>query len=156
MSIICIKGNVKYAITLDPSVWIFDDRKFLFEPGELPDKKPGCMETEPIDHERQIREGKIFPPTLQSEKKFEKQKLMKGTFAIDFQPFLNHADPAPDASRCVFHSSERTYSFSLTEARELILFFSDKGKPLQEGGPIHVYHPNREKPVTHVTEIEIM
>lgn len=29
--IIQIKGNVKYPITLDPSVWIFDDRKILLE-----------------------------------------------------------------------------------------------------------------------------
>lgn len=26
-NIIQIKGSVKYSITLDPSVWIFDDRK---------------------------------------------------------------------------------------------------------------------------------
>lgn len=31
MSIIQIKGNVQYKITIDPSVWIFDDRKFLMD-----------------------------------------------------------------------------------------------------------------------------
>ncbi len=31
MSVIQVKGNVTYPITIDPSVWIFDDRKFPFE-----------------------------------------------------------------------------------------------------------------------------
>ena len=30
-SIAQIKGNVKYSITLDPSVWLFDDRKKRLE-----------------------------------------------------------------------------------------------------------------------------
>ncbi len=31
MSVIQVKGNVTYPITIDPSVWIFDDRKFSFD-----------------------------------------------------------------------------------------------------------------------------
>ena len=29
--IVQVNGNVKFPITLDPSVWIFDDRKVLLE-----------------------------------------------------------------------------------------------------------------------------
>ena len=76
MSIVTITGNVKYPITLDPSVWIFDDRKFDLEQffshfGEVQDEDDDLV----IDRERQIREGAVSPPTLKSEKKYEKGKI---------------------------------------------------------------------------------
>lgn len=40
-----------------------------------------------IDRERQIREGAVSPPTLKSEKKYEKEKLLDGTFGIKLEPF---------------------------------------------------------------------
>lgn len=88
MSIVTITGNVKYPITLDPSVWIFDDRKFDLEQffshfGEVQDEDDDLV----IDRERQIREGAVSPPTLKSEKKYEKEKLLDGTFGIKLEPF---------------------------------------------------------------------
>mgnify|MGYP001051368502 CR=1 FL=1 len=58
MSIVTITGNVKYPITLDPSVWIFDDRKFDLDQffsdfREVKDEEDDLV----IDRERQIREG---------------------------------------------------------------------------------------------------
>lgn len=156
MCVINLKGNVKYAIYLDPGVWIFDDRKFLFDPDHFTLEPQEDTERETIDQERQIREGNILPPTLRSEKKYEKLKLIEGTFAIYFEPFLDKAEPNPSAKTCIFNSSGDTTSFSLEEARKLVFCFSKNGKPLQEGGPIHVYHANGAKPITNVTEIVIV
>lgn len=88
MSIVTITGNVKYSITLDPSVWIFDDRKFDLDQffsdfREVKDEEDDLV----IDRERQIREGTVSPPTLKSEKKYEKEKLLDGTFGIKLEPF---------------------------------------------------------------------
>lgn len=37
--IVQLKGNVQFPITLDPTVWIFDDRKIKLEEAFLPDKE---------------------------------------------------------------------------------------------------------------------
>lgn len=73
MSVIQVKGNVTYPITIDPSVWIFDDRKFPFENNQ-PVHSDVSAETQEhtLDPERVIREGRISPPTLKSEKRYEK------------------------------------------------------------------------------------
>jgi hypothetical protein len=48
-NIILLTGNVKFKITLDPTIWIFDDRRF-----ELSDRLEGAeglaMEIEPYIH----------------------------------------------------------------------------------------------------------
>lgn len=156
LSVISMKGNIKYAITLDPGVWIFDDRKFLFNQDLVTKKAAIDSEIETIDQERQISEGNILPPTLQSEKKYKKQKMLEGTFAIYFEPFLNNAEPNPTATTCIFHSVDGKHSFSLEEARKLLFCFCKNGKPLRKGGPIHVYSADGTEPITNVTEIVII
>lgn len=84
MSVIQVKGNVTYPITIDPSVWIFDDRKFSFDrKGDSQDTYlQSAGDESHLDPERVIREGRIAPPTLKTEKQYEKQKLMNGSFAM--------------------------------------------------------------------------
>lgn len=68
MSVIQVKGNVTYPITIDPSVWIFDDRKFSFDRKEdSQDTLHSTGDESELDTERVIREGRIAPPTLKTE-----------------------------------------------------------------------------------------
>ena len=46
-------------------------------------------------------EGAVYPPTLKTEKKYEKEKMLTGTFGIPFQPFLKNAEPNEDAAALV-------------------------------------------------------
>ncbi|MED1741676.1 peptidyl-prolyl cis-trans isomerase [Bacillus swezeyi] len=160
MEIVTITGKVKYPITLDPSVWIFDDRKFdldqFFSSQEADHHEAEELE---IDRERLIREGAVAPPTLKSEKKYEKEKLLDGTFAIRLEPFLKNAEVSESAVQCLFKTEHDEFSISIEEACRAILCFSKKGKPLTEDGPVHVYFEdgsNRSNPIKHVKEIHMI
>ena len=80
-NIIIISGNVKYTITLDPSVWIFDDRRVdltTYFTTKLENSKSLEEYTKAVSKhwDREIIEGAIYPPTLKTEKKFEKEKIL--------------------------------------------------------------------------------
>ncbi|WP_282171704.1 peptidyl-prolyl cis-trans isomerase [Cytobacillus firmus] len=143
-NIIAFKGNVKYQITLDPGVWIFDDRRvdlttyFMHEnirKNELEEYTKAVSK----HWDREIMEGAVFPPTLKTEKKFEKEKVLTGTFGILFKPFLMNAEPDESAEIVVIESEDGETRLTLSEAEELILGFSKDGKPLKEDGPVHAY-----------------
>ncbi|WP_102262065.1 hypothetical protein [Mesobacillus jeotgali] len=159
-TIIPIKGKVKYKITLDPGVWIFDDRKVDLNTYFSEDKERGdALEeyTKSISKhwDREIMEGAVHPPTLKTEVKFEKEKVLTGTFGIPFKPFLVNAEPEQTAENVVIEYGENDQvSLSLEEASRLILGFSKNGKPLKEDGPLHVYYEdgsNKDNPIKNVT-----
>ncbi|UOY88884.1 peptidyl-prolyl cis-trans isomerase [Bacillus glycinifermentans] len=157
MEIITITGNVKYAITLDPSVWIFDDRKFELDRffSKEAEQEQDYLD---IDRERIIREGAVSPPTLKSEKKYEREKLLDGTFAIKLEPFLHNAEVSETAAFCIFKTEAGDFSVPIGEAGGILLCFSKNGKPLTEDGPVHVYFAdgsNRTNPIKNVKEIHV-
>jgi hypothetical protein len=157
-NIIIISGNVKYTITLDPGVWIFDDRRVDLT-NYFSTKRENSISLEEYTKDvskhwdREIMEGAIYPPTLKSEKKFEKEKVLTGTFGIPLRPFLVHSEPASDAYSFVIHCIDGEYEYTLETAYELILGFSNNGKPLSEDGPIHVYlgdGSNQQSPIKNI------
>lgn len=158
--IIPITGNVKFPITLDPGVWIFDDRKVELEAYFSGQKEEQLQEDDEIQKisaywDREIQEGAVFPPTLKTEKKFAKEKLITGTFAMPLAPFLRNAEALPEADTFVVVTENGEVPIPLEQAYELILCFSKDGKPLKEDGPVHVYFgdgSNRQNPITHVRQ----
>lgn len=136
--VIVIKGNVKFTITLDPSVWIFDDRKV--DVHTYFTRHPEIEQREDSDDiqkisaywDREIQEGAVSPPTLQTEKQFEKEKILTGTFGMPFAPFLRNAEPNENATKVVIITENGDTTISLAEAYELLLCFSKDGKPLKE------------------------
>ncbi|WP_423409917.1 peptidyl-prolyl cis-trans isomerase [Heyndrickxia sp. MSNUG] len=159
-TIIPIKGKVKYKITLDPGVWIFDDRKvdlntyFQQEQSQISDLEEY---TKSISKhwDREIMEGAVYPPTLKTEVKFQKEKVLTGTFGIPFKPFLENAEPESDAKYVLIECGmEEDVKLTLSEASRVVLGFSKDGKPLTEDGPLHVYYhdgSNSENPIKKVT-----
>ncbi|WP_163101365.1 peptidyl-prolyl cis-trans isomerase [Peribacillus alkalitolerans] len=143
-NIIFIKGNVKFPITLDPGVWIFDDRKkdlnefFKEDSSNLSDDE---VYTKAISKhwDREIMEGAVFPPTLKTEKKFEKERLLTGTFAIELLPFLKNSEPSIKAKSLIIETEDTRIPLSMDEAESIILLFSINGKPISEDGPVHLY-----------------
>jgi hypothetical protein len=162
-NIIIISGKVKYTITLDPGVWIFDDRRvdlstYFSTIKENLDSLEEYTKAVSKHWDREITEGAIYPPTLKSEKKFEKEKVLTGSFGIPLKPFLLNSEPASDAHTLVIHSSDGTYEFPLETAFDLILGFSNNGKPLSLDGPIHVFlgdGTNQKNPIKNVKGISI-
>ncbi|WP_226666165.1 peptidyl-prolyl cis-trans isomerase [Metabacillus litoralis] len=163
-SIIMITGKVNYQITLDPGVWIFDDRKvdltsYFQEERETKDELEEYTKAVSKHWEREIREGAIHPPTLKTERTYEKQRILNGTFGIPLQPFLENAGLKNDAKEVQFITNDnKTYTLSIKEALEVIVGFSYKGKPLTTDGPIHVYFgdgSNVKNPIKNIKKIFI-
>ncbi|MGA9226102.1 MAG: peptidyl-prolyl cis-trans isomerase [Mesobacillus sp.] len=158
-SIIPIKGKVKYKITLDPGVWIFDDRKVdlntYFQQEQLQNSDLEEYTKSISKHwDREIMEGAVYPPTLKTEVKFQKEKVLTGTFGIPFKPFLDNAEPESDAKHILIECGMGEVKLPLSEAYSLILGFSKDGKPLRDDGPLHVYYQdgsNSGNPIKKVT-----
>jgi hypothetical protein len=161
--IIPIKGKVKYKITLDPGVWIFDDRKVdlntYFQQAETADRQLEEYTKAISKHwDREIMEGAVYPPTLKTESKFQKEKLLNGTFGIPFKPFLENSEPEADAKYVVIECGHEEVKLSLEESYGLILGFAKEGKPLKEDGPIHAYYKdgsNLDHPIKNISGFTI-
>lgn len=159
--IFLLTGNVKYPITIDAGVWIFDDRRidlntYFHEKHEEIDELEKYTKEVSKHWDREIIEGAIFPPTLKSEKRFEKEKVLTGTFGIPFKPFLINAEPGEDADRLVIQTKDGEVEVPLSVAYDLIFKFSDNGKPLKEDGPIHILYKdgsNQGNPIKNVTAL---
>lgn len=163
-TVIQIKGNVQHEITLDPTIWIFDDRRIdldafftkdYVEKDELEEYKKNIGK----HWSREIMEGATFPPTLETEKAFEETKDITGTYGIYLHHFLKNAKPNADASTIFFEvEGGESRSFPLTRLDEFILKYSIDGRPIHENGPVHVLlkdGSNKKDPMTNVKTIII-
>ncbi|WP_285766478.1 peptidyl-prolyl cis-trans isomerase [Peribacillus sp. SI8-4] len=158
--IVFINGKVKYPITLDPGVWIFDDRKIEIDTYFHAERE----ETNELEEytiaaskhwQKEIQEGATMPPTLKTERKFEKQRLMEGTFGIPFEPFLKNAEPKNGVTEVIVTTADKELTFPLEAALQFFLGFSKNGKPLKvaEGGPLEIYFgdaTNLDDPIKNV------
>jgi hypothetical protein len=162
-SIVPIKGKVKFTITLDSGVWIFDDRKvdlttYFDEKNETIDELEEYTKAVSKHWSREIQEGATYPPTLKTEKKYEKEKILNGSFAIPFAPFLTNAEPLENAASLVIETETDEYRMDLAQADQLLIGFSKAGKPLKENGPVHIYYKdgsNRDTPITDVRAFRV-
>lgn len=165
-SIVFINGKVKFPITLDPGVWIFDDRKieidtYFDKDNVVVDELEDYTQKAAEHWQKEIREGAIVPPTLKTERKFEKIKLMTGTFGIPFKPFLQNAVPEEGATEIIVTADGKELSFPIEVANEFFLGFSREGKPLrleEDGGPVHIYlgdGSNRDNPIKNVKSFTV-
>lgn len=161
--ILPLNGNTKYSLTLDPTVWIFDDRKinlktYFTEARPTDDADEKYLDAVGKHWSREIMEGAVYPPTLKTERKFDRKGMQTGTFGIVLGTFIQNAEPAAEATTVVIETTNGTYDYSIAEASELILKFSHEGKPLTEDGPVHILFDdgsNVDNPITHVTAIRI-
>ncbi|MBM6618599.1 peptidyl-prolyl cis-trans isomerase [Bacillus suaedaesalsae] len=163
-NIILVKGKVKYPLTLDPGVWIFDDRKvdlttYFDQEHEVVNELEAYTKSVSEHWDREIKEGAIYPPINKSVKKFEKEKILNGTFAIPVKYFIQNAEPAEEATSVTFLlSNGEEHSLPIEDVVKGLFGFSFNGKPLKENGPVHFYYgngSNRENPITNIQGISI-
>jgi hypothetical protein len=160
-NIIIIKGKVKYIITLDPGVWIFDDRKVdlntYFQKKQIEKNELEEYTKKISSHwDREIMEGAIVPPTIKTEKEYKKEKLLLGSFGIPLKPFLLNSSPLEGASQLIVVTNNNELVFDLASSYEFILAFSNNGKPLLEDGPVHIYFgdgSNQTDPIKNIKEL---
>ncbi|HDR5461839.1 peptidyl-prolyl cis-trans isomerase [Bacillus anthracis] len=152
--ILFINGKVRFPITIDPTVWIFDDRKV-----DLTTYFDETRENTSEHWDREIRDGAAFPPIQQSVKKYKKEQLITGTFGIPFHPFLANAEISDDATQVEIETVDDTITLPLDTVKNAILGFSKEGKPLKEDGPVHLYYndgSNRRNPIRNIRKFTII
>lgn len=160
--IVPIKGNVTYSITMDPTVWIFDDRKVLLE--EAFTKKPN--ESDKVNEfdktaqrwSQEVYQQKIKPPVNKSINRFEKEKILKNSYVMPINDFIEHAELKSDAKEATLVTDQGDVNISLDDLKNCFLLFSVDGKPLKEDGPVHLFYQdgsNKDKPITGIKEIII-
>ncbi|KZE63354.1 hypothetical protein AWM68_15155 [Fictibacillus phosphorivorans] len=164
--IVALKGKVDYPLTLDPSVWIFDDRKedinTLFDSVKTAESAQEKYLKDVSAHwDRELQEGAI-PPSEQEKKKPKttlKETLLTGSFAISLSYFIYNAQPHPDAEKVIIESGDGNVEITLKEAQNGYFAFSNHGKPLKEDGPVHFYFAdgrNKENPIKHISSLTIL
>lgn len=162
--IVQIKGNVKFPITLDPTVWIFDDRKKTFSEvfeGEKIDIESKHSEEDELKRQstrfdREVYQQKINPPVNKSINRYEKQRILKGTFLMPLKPFLHTSEPLPDVQKAALVTDEGEEIIDADVLAESLLLFSEDGKPLHDQGPVHLYFKdgsNRSTPIKGIKKI---
>ncbi|SHM88013.1 hypothetical protein [Gracilibacillus kekensis] len=150
--IIQIKGNVKYPITLDPSVWIFDDRKVKLE--------EAFNDTPPSNEEKIDSNSKLNkPPVNNSIKKYNKKELLENSYVMPIKEFIENAelnDNATEANLIMKENSERVSKEQLINS---YMLFSIDGKQINDQGPAYLYFgdgSNQNNPIKGIKVIEII
>ncbi|MGG5738658.1 MULTISPECIES: hypothetical protein [Bacillus cereus group] len=162
--ILFINGKVRFPITIDPTVWIFDDRKldlttYFDETREESSELETYLKHTSEHWDREIRDGAAFPPIQQSVKKYKKEQLINGTFGIPLQPFLKNAEILECATQVEIETTDNLITLPLETANQAILGFSKEGKPLREDGPVHLYFhdgSNRQNPIRNIRKFTII
>ncbi|WP_404452469.1 hypothetical protein LG329_19095 [Virgibacillus necropolis] len=161
--IVPIIGNVTYSITLDPTVWIFDDRKIELDKAfdhitNQPDEDDE-IEKASKRWDREVYQQNINPPINKSISKFEGEKILKGSYVMPISNFVEHAEAKNDAKTATLIVEDgENVTISLKELNNSYLLFAIDGKPLKEGGPVHFYHmdgSNKDNPIKSIKKIEI-
>ncbi|SFM00673.1 hypothetical protein SAMN04487943_106154 [Gracilibacillus orientalis] len=149
--IIQIKGNVKYQITLDPSVWIFDDRKVKLEEAF----KAATVPNEDVV-ESNIKLHK--PPVNHSIKKYNKKELLEHSYLMPIQEFIENAEVDENAEVAILKTADAEHTISIDQLYASYLLFSIDGKIIKEHGPAYFYHgdgSNQDEPIMGIKVIEL-
>lgn len=159
--IVPIIGNVNFQITLDPSVWIFDDRKIEREEFlNAEDKSVHDFLAEREADQTGIREGVVRPPINRSIKRFEREKILTESYFMPLIPFLTTSEPKDDAKGVRLEQTNgESVDLTIDQAKNGLLYFAENGKPLKESGPVHFYFgdkSNKDNPITDVHKIIVL
>lgn len=152
--IVQIKGHVKYPITLDPTVWIFDDRKIIFEELFNPEKQKERAKTKKQQPQSFANAKK--PPVNQDHIDKNRKNLLKNSYAMPIAEFLSNAEVKEQVTSAIIQTKFGEKQISFNQLKDSFLHFSNKGKPLLEDGPVHLYFKdgsNRNEPIKGVQQI---
>jgi len=158
--VIQILGDIKFQITLDPSTWIFDDRKITLEDAlKAEHDDDSILFSDNTEWNRQIIEGSSKPPTLKSEKKYKNSQLLEETFIIKLDTFLEYTEPERDEDAMITYThDEGTTILPYNERSTHYAQFSIDGKRMYDDNMIDlviISDNNIETRLQHVTGISI-
>lgn len=158
--IVPITGNVNFPITLDPSVWIFDERKIKLEEA-FENNDMTSTEKEMIFSSDERFNREVFQNTNNNRPipKMDATEILKNTYVMPLDPFLKTVEIKPEAKTATLIQTDGGEQIiSLDKLNNTYLLFAWKGKPLKEDGPVHVYFQdgsNKDEPIRFVNKIII-
>lgn len=145
-----LDGAVKHALTIDPTVWIFDERKRNIE--ELDDPTPRDDEAYYAKMGKAWDDGLTQGTRVDHNKpmtRTDKDAALRDSFAMPFGPFLANAEPLPEATHVSFYG-ETVLTLPIFEAASVYLQFSKDGKVLHDGPVYVLYGDQIVRKVQHI------
>ena len=160
--IIQLKGKVTFPITLDASVWIFDDRKVILEEAFVekvatPKEDLSKKTAELFDQELYFK-TKIKPPVNKTLNRYEREQALTHSFVMPIGEFIQNAEIKAEATKAILTTNDDDVVISLEQLLHAYVLFAQDGKPLKENGPIHLYFgdgSNQHDPIKGVKAITI-
>lgn len=162
--IIVFMGAVGFSITLDPSVWVFDERKidlskYSGEEDDQAKSEKEYVKGTSAQWDKELREGSSPPSERRS--LVEERKVLEGDYAMKLAPFIQNAQPVQEATHIRIHrETGDPVTVTIDEAKRAILQFAKDGKPIRLGGPVHFYLPEmwkaKEQPIDAITAFEFL
>lgn len=160
--IISLTGNVSYTITLDPSVWIFDDRKILFDDAfskQFVDKvEDDELEEAAQRWSRAVEQQRIKPPVNKSISRFEREKILVNSYVMPIYDFIGHAEIKVGSQNATLVTNKGNVDISLEKLKNCYLLFAINGKQVKEDGPVHLFYKdgsNKDSPIKGIHKIII-
>lgn len=145
-----LDGAVRHALTIDPTVWIFDERKrrvdeldqaaendsdaYYAKMGKAWDD--GLTQGTRVDHNKPMSRA-------------DKDAALRDSFAMPFAPFLQNAEPLDTATHVSFYG-ETVLTIPLAEVGSIYLQFSKDGKVLVDGPVYALYNNHIIRQVDHI------
>lgn len=163
--IIPITGNVAYQITLDPSVWIFDDRKILFNEAfqtQTSHKNETSLEEEAAKRwNRAVYPDHIKPPVNRSISRMEGVEILKNSYVIPLHDFIKNAEINLGSDKAIIETTDGDVSISIEQLTNSYLLFAWNGKQIEkvDGGPAYMYFKdgsNKDNPIKGIQKIRIV
>ncbi|ALX47351.1 hypothetical protein [Lentibacillus amyloliquefaciens] len=160
--ILPITGKVAYAITLDPTVWIFDKRKILLE-------EAFNAKSQKVDEEDEVKKAsERWDRAVNTEKqkqsvnknitKAEGKKFLENSYVMPIKEFLTNTSVKEDAQNAILETANGEETIPLKTLENSLLLFALDGKPLKEDGPVHLFYndgSNRDNPIKSIKKIII-
>lgn len=162
--IIPIIGNVTYSITLDSSVWIFDERKILLDDAFSKNQENNTDEVHITKRladrfNREVYQSNANAPRVNKGlTKKEGEEILKNTYVMPLADFIENAEIKIDAKKATFITTDGEYSVSIQELKDGYFLFSRNGRPLKDDGPVHFYYrdgSNKDNPIKGIQKIHI-
>lgn len=160
--IIQLKGKVTYPITLDASVWIFDDRKVIFEEAfiarEEEEKEDKAKKAAQLFDQELYFKTKIKPPVNKTLNRYEKEQALTHSFVMPISDFINNAEVEDDATKAILKTNSDDVVITIDQLINAYILFAVDGQPVKEDGPVHLFFgdgSNKTDPITGVKEITI-
>lgn len=159
--IVQVKGKINYPITLDPSVWIFDDRKIMLEDaftGENKEKEEedAIKKAAELFNQEIYSQKSIKPPVNKSLSREEQKKALVHSFVMPIKDFIETAEIRPDAKQVVLKTDGDDIGISIEQLTSAYFLFAIDGKPVRDSGPVHLFFgdgSNAQDPIKGIKEI---